>query len=154
MSSLEWWELASYVVTVIGLPLAIFVFLRDARRERQNEEEEVYLTLAEAYAQFCTVLLKNADLQLVTGGKHELTPEQHERKTIIYEMLIGIFERAYILIYESDLDPQDSRLWATWNDYIEEWLARPDFRAMLPDLLAGEDPEFVAYMQNKAKINV
>jgi uncharacterized membrane-anchored protein len=37
---LEKWELASYVVTVVGLPLAILVFYWEQRRERQNEEEE------------------------------------------------------------------------------------------------------------------
>ncbi|MDB5478610.1 MAG: hypothetical protein JWM96_1105, partial [Alphaproteobacteria bacterium] len=36
--SLEWWEGASYVVTVIGLPLAICVFFYEQRRERDNEE--------------------------------------------------------------------------------------------------------------------
>ena len=37
--SVEWWEIASYVVTVIGLPLAIGVFLLEQRRERRNEED-------------------------------------------------------------------------------------------------------------------
>ena len=36
--SLETWELMSYVVTVIGLPLAIAVFLFEQRKERENEE--------------------------------------------------------------------------------------------------------------------
>ncbi|HJW52820.1 MAG TPA: hypothetical protein VJ501_12480 [Burkholderiaceae bacterium] len=36
------WEVASYVVTVIGLPLAIFVFLYEQRKERATEEDEVY----------------------------------------------------------------------------------------------------------------
>ena len=31
---LETWELLSYVVTVVGLPLAIFVFLFEQRKER------------------------------------------------------------------------------------------------------------------------
>ena len=35
--SLETWELMSYVVTVIGLPLAIGVFLFEQRKERENE---------------------------------------------------------------------------------------------------------------------
>lgn len=39
--SLETWELLSYVVTVIGLPLAIAVFLFEQRKERENEEEGV-----------------------------------------------------------------------------------------------------------------
>ncbi len=39
-SFLQWSELLSYLVTVVGLPLAIYVFLLEQRKERQNEEEE------------------------------------------------------------------------------------------------------------------
>lgn len=46
MDTLDYWELASYVVTVVGLPLAIAVFVYEQRRERDNEEEEEYQLLA------------------------------------------------------------------------------------------------------------
>jgi len=39
------WELLSYIVTVIALPLAIFVFLYERRKEHANEEDEVYQLL-------------------------------------------------------------------------------------------------------------
>jgi len=42
------WETASYVVTVIGLPLAIVIFFFEQRRERHNEEDEVYQLLSNA----------------------------------------------------------------------------------------------------------
>ena len=41
------WELLSYIVTVFGLPLAIFSFLHEQRKERENEEEEVYQQLSD-----------------------------------------------------------------------------------------------------------
>ena len=44
---LETWELLSYIVTVVGLPLAIFVFLYEKRKERENEDEEVYQLLSD-----------------------------------------------------------------------------------------------------------
>ena len=40
MTGLEVWELLSYVVTVIGLPLALFTFWQEQRKECENEEEE------------------------------------------------------------------------------------------------------------------
>ena len=49
MGGKETWELLSFIVTVIGLPLAIIVFLWEQRRERNNEEEEEYQLLADAY---------------------------------------------------------------------------------------------------------
>ena len=38
----ETWALLSFVVTVIGLPLAIVVFVYEQCKERDNEEEAVY----------------------------------------------------------------------------------------------------------------
>ena len=58
--TLEFWEIASYVVTVIGLPLAIGVFLVDQRRERRNEEDEVYQLLYDAYNRFLQVVIERA----------------------------------------------------------------------------------------------
>ena len=46
-SPLEWLEALSYIVTVVGLPFAIAVFLYEQRRERQNEEEEIYQRLSD-----------------------------------------------------------------------------------------------------------
>ena len=149
MTTLEWWEMASYVVTVVGLPWAIWLYFRDNNRERENEEEEVYLQLSDEYAKFSNVLLQHADLQLVSGSLPDavLTPEQRERKKIIYEMLVSLFERAFILVYEDDMDRQARRRWASWEDYIKFWLVRDDFRALLPELLEGEDEDFIKYMK-------
>jgi len=58
------WELASYVVTVIGLPLAIVLFLFEQRKERATEEDEVYQMLANAYNDFLKVVMDNPDLRL------------------------------------------------------------------------------------------
>mgnify|MGYP000846220237 CR=1 FL=1 len=143
------WEQASYVVTVVALPWAILLFWWEQRRERQNEEEEIYQKLSDEYADFQTLLLNNADLRLNTGSipDAELTAEQVERKSIIYDLLMSLFERAYILVYEDDMNSQQKRLWASWADYIDFWCKRPDFRAAAVDLLNGEDPGFEAYMR-------
>ena len=147
--SLESWELASYVVTVIGLPLAIFVFFFEQRKERENEEEEVYQLLSDNYQDFLRVALDNPDLRLFADEETpQLTDEQRERMFIIFSMLISLFERAYLLLYEDDMKPKQARRWRSWEDYMSEWCERADFRALLPLLLRGEDPEFAVYMQS------
>jgi hypothetical protein len=152
--TLQLWELASYVVTVFGLPYAIAMFALDNYKERQIENEELYQKLAEEYAKFANLLIQNADLQLMTGhvADGSLTPEQKERKKIIFDMLVALFERAYILVYEENMDKQTKRLWATWEDYIKFWCQRDDFRAALPDMLVGEDPDFSGYMKQTAGV--
>ena len=60
------WELLSYLVTVFGLPLAIYMFVLEHRKERENEEEEVNERLAESYHNFLTLVLEHPDLKLRT----------------------------------------------------------------------------------------
>ncbi len=145
--TIEIWELLSYVVTVIGLPLAIFVFIFEQHKERENEEEEVYQLLSDNYQDFLKVALENPDLRLFSVESTTLNDEQQERQLIIFAMLTSLFERAYLLLYEDDMAPKQARRWNSWEDYILEWCAKPNFRAALPKLLRGEDPSFVRYVE-------
>lgn len=149
--SLETWEMLSYMVTVIGLPLAILVFIYEQRKERNNEEEEVYQLLSDNYQDFLNVALANPDLRLFSAEETpNLSEEQRERMVIIFSMLISLLERAYLLLYEDDMSPKELRRWRSWEDYMREWCRRADFRASLPALVRGEDPEFVAYLEQIA----
>jgi hypothetical protein len=151
--AIETWELLSYVVTVIGLPLAIFVFLFEQRKERENEEEEVYQLLSDNYQDFLKVALDNPDLGLFSDkvATPSLNEQQRERQRIIFDMLISLLERAYLLLHEEDMSPKQARRWHSWEDYMREWCHRPDFRAALPQLLHGEDPSFVRYLEELMK---
>lgn len=148
MTTLQFWELGSYIVTCFGLPYAIILFMYENYKERQIEDEELYQKLAEEYAKFGNLMIENADLRLMTGDMPDsgLNAEQKERKKIIFDMLVALFERAFILVYEDHMDKKTKRLWATWEDYIRFWCKREDFRKMLPELLVGEDPEFSGYI--------
>lgn len=150
--TLETWELLSYIVTVVGLPFAIGVFLFDQRKERENEEEATWQQLSDAYIDFLEVVLANPDLKLRSqASTTELCDEQRERMLVIFDMLISLFERAYLLAYEEGMSEKQRRRWHSWDDYMREWCGRDDFRARLPDLLRGEDPDFSAYILRLAQ---
>jgi len=77
---LETWELLSYIVTVIGLPLAILVYLFEQHKERRNDENDVYERLSRNYQDFLQLALDNPDLQLLSQKPTpNLGPEQEER---------------------------------------------------------------------------
>ncbi len=144
-------EAASYLVTVVGLPFAIAVYVRDRRRDQQNEEEEIFLRLSDEYADFMRLVIDNADLHLLSPTpRGELSEEQQERKHALFVILVSLFERAYVLVYEETMSRQQQRLWQSWEDYMHEWCRRADFRAALPTLLQGEDPGFVATIRRIA----
>jgi len=151
MLDLENWELLSYVVTVVGLPLAISVFIFEQRKERDNEEEEVYQLLSDNYQEFLKIALEHPDLRLFASEETPaLSAEQRERMFIIFSMLISLFERAYLLLHEKSMAEKQLRRWRSWEDYMGEWCNRADFRTALPALLRGEDPEFSSYIQKLA----
>ncbi len=140
-------ELASFLVTVVGLPFAIGAFLFEQRRERENEEEEAYQLLSDAYNDFLKVVLANADLKLrSTSALLNPTAEQNERRLLIFDMLISLFERAYLVAYKPQMSDTEQRRWNSWDDYIREWSRRDDFFNALPLMLRGEDPAFQQYV--------
>ena len=125
----------------------------EQRKERANEQEELFVKLLDEYNELAKILIDNADLRLLTGkaSGEILSPEQEEKKFIIYDLLVSFFERAFILIYENNMNKLEARMWQTWEDYIGFWLKKDDFRKALPELLSGEDPDFTNYMNNKLK---
>jgi hypothetical protein len=149
--TIETWELLSYIVTVLGLPLAMAVFLYEKRKERQAEEEEVYEALAGSYQDFLRLALENPELRLLSNTRTgDLSAEQRERMRAIFGILIALFERAYLLLYEPDLSGKDARRWRSWEDFMQEWCGREDFREAIPELLLGEDPAFAKYLRKLA----
>ena len=144
-------EIASFVATVIALPFAVWVFVLEQRKERENEEEEAFQHLSDAYNAFLKVVLDNADLQLRTSSAlPNPTPEQNERMLVIFDMLIALFERAFLVAYKDVMNPTEQRRWNSWDDYMREWCRREDFHNALPLLLRGEDPAFQAYIRRIA----
>jgi hypothetical protein len=143
------WEIASYVVTVIGLPLAIGLFLYEQRKERRNE---VYQLLSDAYNDFLKVVIDNPDLRLRSNTvPPDRSPEQQERMLAIFDMLISLLERAYLTAWSPEMTPEQKRRWNSWEDFMREWIRRDDFFYRLPELLRGEDPEFAAYLRRLAE---
>jgi hypothetical protein len=151
MSARDWLEIATFVVTIVALPFAVYVFLKEQRKERENEEEEAYLHLSDAYNDFLKIVLANADLQLRTNAAlPNPTPEQNERMLTIFDMLISLFERAFLVAWKPEMSPTEQRRWNSWDDSMREWCRRDDFHNALPLLLRGEDPEFTAYIRRIA----
>jgi hypothetical protein len=151
MFNRDFWELASYVITSLGLPLAVGIFFYEQRRERANEEAEVYQLLSNSYIDFLKVVLENHDLHLATSpSTPDLTPDQQERMMIILDMLMSIFERAYLTAWQPRMDAAQQRRWNVWEDFMRDWVRRDDFYAQLEPLLRGEDPDFAIYIRKLA----
>lgn len=140
---LEWMELTSYIATVFGIPLAIVIFIHQERKERRIEQQEIYDKLMAHYTEIQDKLFNFPELDMHNEPLYD--PEDARRQYILYEMVVSLFERSFILLH-GEQDPEYRRMWNSWLDYIYDWLSKPNFQKALPELMDGEDPDFVAYM--------
>lgn len=147
-----WLEALSYVVTILGFPTAIYVIVREERRRRHNEVNELHRHLSEEYDNFLKMVMANSDLLLMSRWSlpENATEEQRERSEIVFRMLVSLFEKAFIILHSDDMDGDARRRWLSWEDDMTEWCRREDFRAALPKLLEGEDAAFSRYIARLA----
>jgi len=63
-------------------------------------------------------VLENSDLHLLQRevSTHELFPEQKDHRFVIFGILVSLFKRAYLLVYEEKMDKQTARLLQSWED--------------------------------------
>jgi hypothetical protein len=151
MTILEILEAATYIVTILGLPFAIYIFAVEQRKQRENEDEEINELLSRAYTDFLKLVIDHPDLKLRSArSTPDLTEDQQDQVFAMFEILISLFERVYVLLYEEGMTGRQLRLWLSWEDFMREWCRREDFRKRLPDLLIGEDADFAAYLRRLA----
>ena len=148
-----WLEALSYLVTILGFPIAIIVFVYEQRRSYSNEEKELHRELSEEYDGFLKLVMENSDLLLLSSDTvdRSLTDEQSERRGVMFRILISLFEKAYIILYENKMNENATRRWLSWEDDMHEWCQKKEFRQALPNLLEGEDDEFSQYILNIAQ---
>jgi hypothetical protein len=151
MTILQILEAATYVVTILGLPFAIYIFALEQRKQRENEDEEINELLSAAYTDFLKLVIDHPDLKLRSArATPNLTEDQQDQVFAMFEILTSLFERVYVLLYEPGMTGRQLRLWLSWEDFMRDWCRREDFRTRLPDLLSGEDPDFARYLRRIA----
>ncbi|VVM77142.1 hypothetical protein PS631_02128 [Pseudomonas fluorescens] len=118
----------SAIVTVLGLPFAIFLYWMQRTRAREDEDRAIYESLTSSYNEFLILILTNSDLKLLSPDeKIELTADQGERSRALFELLVSLFEQAYILSYSRKMSKHQIRRWAAWENYMRQWCSRDIF---------------------------
>jgi hypothetical protein len=143
----DYLEIVSQVISIIGFPYGIWIYWTRQQKQLENDDAEAFQMLSDSYHDFLKVTLDNSDLHLHTNARLDNpTQDQQERMRIIFTMLIGLFERAWLIAHKPNMTKQEQKRWNSWHDYMQEWSDREDFKLMLPELLMGEDPEFKKYI--------
>lgn len=139
------------LATVLGIPVAIVIFINEKRQERREREYGTYDALDEKYAEYLRLCMANPELDLfqkpLAHGATSLTPEQGVRQMAMFEILVSLLERAFLMYRDQSSEIRRSQ-WLGWNEYMLDYARHPTFRRLWGE--AGEqfDQEFTAHMSS------
>jgi hypothetical protein len=146
-------DVISSIALILGLPFAIFAFVLDRRKARENEISEIYINLGDSYFDFVSMTLTAPDPNVWEKQDNVgLSSRDIGQKWAMFEALVSIFERAYIFSYDRGKTGENSRNWRPWESRMREWCLRDDFSEWLPDLVADEDPDFARHILELCRV--
>jgi hypothetical protein len=141
----------SYLVTILGVPAAIYLFIRERRIDRDLKIREIYSAVDDSYTDFIKTLLDNPDIDFLRA---DVSPEviesaetstEKRRRWLLTSLLISIFERAYLLYRQSPNEMLRSQ-WAGWEAWALDYLARDDVRAVWDTIGKDFDTNFYEHI--------
>jgi hypothetical protein len=147
----DWVDVTTVLANVaafVGAPLAILIYATDRRRARLDREQQTYQALQSEYSDFLRLCLENPELQLHDWRPdvRALTPEQQGRRMVALEILVSMFESAFVL-YHGHRSAFRRRQWDGWHEFMRDWARREDFRAAWKEHLGSQfDSGFVTHM--------
>lgn len=141
----------SYAATIVGIPLAIVLFLRDRRKDRDIRLREIYSSVDDAYTDFLKILLDHPDVDFLRVSAHVEHLDGTEsvaskrKRWILSSLLFSTFERAHLLYRQSPNDMLRDQ-WQGWEDWALDYLQRRDIQFVWERISPDFDAEFVAHM--------
>ncbi|MBK9332588.1 MAG: hypothetical protein IPM96_09390 [Ignavibacteria bacterium] len=149
----DWLELFSYAATIIGIPLAIYVYYNDKLKDRKLKEKEALFTGHSLYADYLKLCLENPELQVysTTLNKKDISPDE-KKELIIFEILFTYLESTYLYYKDQSADVKNNR-WEGWVNYIREFSEDDTFRKAW-EMTGGQwDKEFMKLMNEIIRRN-
>lgn len=141
-------SILSSVATILGVPFAILVYLREQKKARLERQAEICSQAHGQYQNYLQLCFDNPELDIFDYPYPSNPDPLNSRKELIaYTMLISIFESAY-RSYQSHPDPENSE-WVGWNNYIRWWMSRPKFKlAWEKDLSSQFETSFIKFVND------
>ena len=122
-------QIAADVATTLGIPIALWVFMREKGKERREREYGTYDALDEKYIEFQRLCLQYPHLDIFDSqelNKEHYTPEDERNELILFTILISLLERAH-LMYTGQSRRMRAKQWDGWDEEIRRWCRRRRF---------------------------
>ncbi len=141
-------------ITLGVLPATLTLFFRERKKERLAAQYQVYDSLDEHYGEFLKRMMDNPllpvyppDAALSLAG---LTEPEQVKRLAAFELLVSIFERAFLMYRSEDLVEQDKQ-WSGWAACMQSWCTRPGWNAFYARINGDQfDRDFDRYLRELA----
>lgn len=150
-------NIISQLTIIFGFPIVISQYLIAKKKEKKDREYGTYNSLDEKYLEFQKLCLEFPRLDIFDiqdyGPSRELSVEEKKQELILFTILFSIFERAFLLYYDQNSEIK-KRQWSGWNNYINCYCNRENFRSAWELSGSTFDTKFEKYMiKNLKKIS-
>ncbi|PCI73489.1 MAG: hypothetical protein COB38_00015 [Gammaproteobacteria bacterium] len=125
----QYLEIATFIITILGLPAAIFVYIKEQEHQRAEREYGTFDALDAKYIEIQQLCLENPQLDVFDSpfaNPIELTEQQQKQEEAILLIRISIFERAFLMYQRTRSESKQSQ-WDGWELEIKEWFSRKNF---------------------------
>ena len=142
-------DIINKLILIIGVPIAIWKYIKSKEKERKDREYGTYNSLDEKFIEYQRICLSKPYLDVFDvpdKSPGELTEEQRKEELIIFSILFSIFERAFLL-YSDGTSRIKKNQWTGWHQYIEAYCYRANFLKAWSKSGSTFDLEFQAFME-------
>jgi hypothetical protein len=147
-------QMLANLATIVGAPVAIVLFAGEKCKERRDREYGTYDALDQAYVSFMRLCMEHPELDLYDtplGLEVELTPQQKIQQYAMFDTLISLLERAF-LMYRDQSNRVMKAQWSDgWVGYIEDYASRPIFQELWAIRGIDYDRGFMDYLSSLIK---
>ena len=122
-------ESLSFIVILLGIPVAIFQYYRAKKKEQMDREYGAYNSLDEKYLEFLNLCFQFPHLNIFDVADQtspNLDDQQKKQELIALTMLISIMERAFLMYQDQSTDIK-KRQWSGWDEYMTNFCKRENF---------------------------
>lgn len=140
-------ELLGAILVLLGGYLAYLQYVDGQRKEQADLGERAYAELQDSYFEYLQICLQFPDLDCYDrreAGAPCLTTSEQRQQTILYAMIISVFERAYVR-YEVSHPPRYGEQWPGWVRYMEDFADREGVRVVWADVRDEYDVGFQGF---------
>lgn len=148
--------IANIVILLLTLLPAFASIWWQLKKANEDRENGTYDSLDVRFTRFLEVCTEYPELEVYNPLRNnwsELDEKQTRRQLLLYQMLVSIFERAYLLYNDTHTLKSKSRRnqWSGWERYMGYYAAHPTFKYAWIDEQIGADMDksFQKFMENK-----